>query len=149
MLSNSPEGIAIYLSAMWCQPCIAKTRLISDYFNQNKSIKQIFVYDPGFTDKKAKKILGDLYNKETSFLIPKSFYGKRKILMVNPQDNSLKVIADSLSKFKVIKGSLFDLWFGELIYIDNKRRISVLNFENKEQASPEGISAFLKQANTL
>ena len=147
LLTVYPKGFAVYLSAFWCGPCLGKSKAIYNYFRTKEdSIPLIFVYDDHkFSEERGQQILGDCFTKSQNLLIDTRYYTAKGLVQINPQMKAIKNIITLLKGRKLKKGNLDDLYFGQLLFFDPAKEVSLLHFEYGKKITNEQLVAFLHE----
>ncbi len=129
LLMQNPNGFALYFSALWCGPCLKKSKQISNFFSAQKNVGFIFVYDPyKFSSERGEKLLKDAFTKNINYVMDPKFYTSNKaIIQINPQSKAIDKIRKILTKLPLIKGNLNDFAFGQLLFFNSKKEVSILN----------------------
>lgn len=145
LLMANPNGFALYFSALWCGPCIGKTKAVSNFFAGQKNVGFIFVYDPyKFSTEKGKKLLKDDFTDNLNYLMDSKFYASNKaIIQINPQDKAINKIQKTLAKLVLLKGDINDFAFGQLLFFNSKKELSVLKLPYDKVVMDSTLQKFI------
>ena len=136
----------VYLTAVWCKPCMEKLDTVIKSFGSNKSQQLILLFDRyGYQQVYPK--LQKLYDTTFFRLMPRRYYdlGSKGIINVkiNPGKKIIKIFNAEISDYLSQKITIDDLWFGQAIYIRNKKLI-ILKETGKEKMIEELKAAINK-----
>jgi thiol-disulfide isomerase/thioredoxin len=124
----------IYLTALWCHPCMVKLMPVLDSFKSNNEVRLTILFDYyGMSASMYQKLAAKF---DTSFfrVMPTKYYAseKRSIIQVNPSNRVFKAFYKDLN---AVHGTSFDmktLWVGMAI-IRTSRGIEVAKGDTAEE----------------
>lgn len=78
--SKSDKTVYVYMTAIWCLPCLDKMPLLDAYFEKKQSDQLIYLFDSEIFDKKKLNRLFPFIDfKDKMMLMPKKYYSKAAI----------------------------------------------------------------------
>ena len=145
LLKVYPNGFAVFFGALWCGPCIGKSKPISDYFSKEKrDYGFICVYDPyKFSKENGERLLKERFTNNQNFILSNEFYTSKGLIQINPQNKAINNIKKKLTQFKLVKGNLTELGFGELLFFSPQKELSILNLAYNANVNDTLIHNFL------
>lgn len=141
-LKTMPDNSIIYISALWCSPCIEKQNMLEDSL-KNKVVNYMAIYDKmNFTESKKNKLI-KIQNSKSSkiFLIDEKYYAARgKVIQIKSPKKALKNFYKDLEmeNFQISKER--PLWFGDCI-VKTGNTLKIISSEKKTKV--EFVNAIL------
>lgn len=141
----------VYMTAVWCKPCMDELPDIIDSFKKVSNYKLIVWFERSYLDtssiiqKKFQKKFGD----SLFYFFPLryySFYEKNRIL-INPQNKILRQIMDEINGYVLPKVKWKDWTWGKLILINTNKVFVAKSIKKIEQIKE--IMAKLKEFESL
>jgi hypothetical protein len=129
----------IYLTAVWCKPCMEKLDTLISVFGKSNNPELIILFDRyGYL--KTFDRLKELYDTLLFRTIPQRYYDEKPkgliSVQVNPSKTMMKKLVPEIGDYLLKKLTLDDLWFGQAIYMKNKKLIILKEME-KTKMIPE------------
>lgn len=116
---DSKKATRIFVTAIWCSPCMGKYKIINKEFSKDTIYNNIVLFDAsGFSLTKLKRITSDNFDSSCIYTIPYKFYESNKLIVFNLPEKVLKRFINDL-KIKFPKNNgLANFWFGDFLIID-------------------------------
>lgn len=113
----------IYLTAVWCKPCMEKLDTLISVFGKSHKPELIILFDR-YGYQRIYQKLKNLYDTTLFRAIPQRYYDEqpRSVVsfQVNPSKKMMKKFVSEISDYLSKKITIDDLWFGQTIYLKNK-----------------------------
>ena len=135
----------VYLTALWCKPCMDKLDTVIKSFGGNSDPQLIILFDR-YGYQQAYPKLKKLYDTSFFRTMPARYYGQPNgfiSLKVNPGKKIIKQLNAEVSDYLSQKITIDDLWFGQAIYVRNKK-LTIVKETGKEKIIAELKAAIHK-----
>lgn len=115
---NNKKTTKIFVTALWCSPCVGKYKKIVSVFETDTISNNIVLFDvSSFSVSKLSKIEQNYYDSLKSFLIPYKYYNSTGPVVFNLSKKVLKRFISAL-KIKFPKHDNLDsFWYGDILKI--------------------------------
>ncbi len=135
---NLPDTCIIFISALWCSPCIEKQNMLEDSLKFHTKIPYFVVYDKMKYTKEKRESLIRNKSKNTDYLLDAKYYQSGGIISVVSPKKAIKKFYIDLSSqgYSILKNE--DLWFGNCI-IKKKNNIIILKSDKTPEIFVEKI----------
>ncbi len=117
---NRQKPTRIFVTAIWCSPCMGKYKIINEEFSKDTIYNNIVLFDAsGFSLTKLKRITSNNFDSAFLYTIPYKFYKSNSSIVFNLPEKALKrFIIDLKAKFPKNNG-LTNFWYGDILIIDS------------------------------
>jgi hypothetical protein len=108
----------IYLTAVWCKPCMEKLQPVIDSFGSKEQYDLIVLLDQNGVSGNIIFKLQELYDVSFIRLLPSRYYPQKSsaiTIRVNPSNKVIKKFTDDVNTNFGVKFSTDDLWFGSAL----------------------------------
>lgn len=124
----------VYLTAIWCLPCMNELPDIIDSFKNEKEYKLVIWFERQIMDTATylhKKLINK-FGADYFHLFPLKYYSsyKNKLIVINYENKILKNILKEINQAGQLKIKWSDFSWGKLILID-KEKVIVANGEKR------------------
>jgi len=125
----------VYLTAVWCKPCMEKLDTIIKSFGGDKTPQLIVLFDRyGYHQVYDK--LKKLYDTSFFRILPGRYYDLQSKgllnIKVNPGKKIMKRFNAEVGHYLSKNLTLDDLWFGQAIYVREKKLIILKDMEKEK-----------------
>jgi len=122
---NDTSNYIIYLTALWCKPCMDKLPTIIDSFSKIPNYKFVVWFERKYLDTEndiIKKVREKYSSTLYYYIFPIKHYPKKyKLIEINPQNKVLKNIMAELNTLGGLQLTLNDISWGHLILIKKSK----------------------------
>lgn len=121
-IENKNSNTIIYLTAVWCKPCMDELPNIIDSFKNISSYKLVVWFERGILDT-LQKMLIKKYGDNLFYLFPKKYYVsfRKKLLVINMENKVLKKIMKDINVSSGLSLTWDDMGWGKLILINREK----------------------------
>lgn len=124
---NSKKSTRIFITALWCSPCMGKYKVVNRQFKEDTSFNNIVIFDAsGFKVSKLSKMEPNYYDSLKSFLIPYKYYGSNGFIVTNLPTKALGKFITDLKFIYPNNRGLDKFWYGDILLISSE---GILTFE--------------------
>jgi thiol-disulfide isomerase/thioredoxin len=109
---KNDSTVFVYMTALWCSPCLEKMPYLDAYFSATKyPFKLLYLFDrEGYSGEKLKKIFPFIDFKDKALFMPISYYSNAKIQINSHRRLFKKFILDNSTTTPPIRNlNQFDL----------------------------------------
>lgn len=139
--SNGDSNYIIYLTAVWCKPCMDELPDIIDSFKSISNYKLIVWFERSYLDTSVifQKKLQQKFGDSLFYFFPLRYYAnnKYKNALINPQNKILRQIMIELNSLNVSLNESKIKWknwtWGKLILINDKEIFISKSIKKSEQ----------------
>jgi thiol-disulfide isomerase/thioredoxin len=145
MKSYQGKPQVIYLTALWCKPCMDKLPDVISKFSAKDSINFIVLMDRHKVSSELLQKLKAKYDTSGFRFIPNKYYpSKRGFIQISPTKKVFDALANDFNKTYGTSYSIDNLWVGSAI-VQNKSGFYVTK-ESEKARLLEEISSLLSSA---
>ena len=126
---NVKKDTRIFVTALWCSPCVGKYKKIIKIFEADTTSNNIVLFDAsGFSVSKLSRIEANYYDSLKSFIIPFKYYDSKGAVVFNlPKKALKKLILDLKSKYPK-HDNLDTFWYGDILKISGQGILTMEKF---------------------
>lgn len=126
---NNKKTTRIFVTALWCSPCVGKYKEIIKIFDTDTTFNNIVLFDAsGFSVIKLSQIEVNFYDSLKSFLIPYKYYSSKSNIVFNLPKKALKRLIYDLILTYPKHDNLDKFWFGDILKINPQGKLTMEKF---------------------
>lgn len=139
-VTNNDTITFIYMTALWCKPCLDKMPYLDGYFSATKKpYKLMYLFDrEGYSGEKLNKLFPFIDFRNKTVFLPMRYYSNAAIQINSHKKIFKKLINDNKSTSPVIK-NIEEFNLSSILAIDSKGRGFVFDAPNTKNLSLKEI----------